>query len=136
MVDFEDSPNEQIEIAAPGLAFDSGRIRVSSCYGGLTIYSAAIFKECRYADGLIRAENVWDCEHVMLARCMAGHGREMHLFPNLLVRASSTNLQGTKEQAVSTVAGGTATAARDAFVRVHRRSGDRTRLSQDPVSPH
>ena len=86
VADFEDQPVEAIEIAAPGNDFDSGRIRVSSCFGGLTIYSAGIFEECRYNDSLGRLGGDWDCEHVMLAQCMAAHGRRMHLFPNLLLR--------------------------------------------------
>jgi len=97
VADFDDMPNEMIEIAASGPEFDSGKVRVSACFGGLTIYTAAIFAECRYARSAATRglHQDWDCEHVMLARCMAAHGRSLHIFPNLLIRASSGNLQHT-----------------------------------------
>ena len=85
VADFDAQPGRGFEIAGYGDAFDSGRLRVASCFGGLAIYRAQIFAECRYQTVEL-PDQVPDCEHVQLARCIAAHGRSMHLFPNLLIK--------------------------------------------------
>ena len=59
---------------------------MASCFGGLTIYDAAIFREdgCAYDYGVSETK-VWDCEHVLLNRCLAHSGRALTLLPNLII---------------------------------------------------
>jgi hypothetical protein len=66
-----------------GSAFDSGKVQVRSCFGGLTVYDAALFHKCGYfrADG----DSAWDCEHALLARCIESTGRKMYVLPNMVV---------------------------------------------------
>ncbi len=64
-------------------AFDADKVLVRSCFGGLTVYDAALFHKCGYfrADG----DSAWDCEHVLLSRCIEATGRKMYVLPNMVV---------------------------------------------------
>ena len=90
--DFDDQPSGGVELApseSPSAAadrrFDSGGRRVASCFGGLAIYDAAIFREDGCAYDFSASGGVWDCEHVLLNRCLAAKGRALTLLPNLII---------------------------------------------------
>ena len=85
--DFEDQPDAGVELAAPGPAWDDGARNVAACFGGLAVYDASIFRDdgCSYDYGHVPGSNDWDCEHVVLARCLADHGRSTTLLPNLII---------------------------------------------------
>ena len=90
--DFEDQPSGGIELApseSPSSEadrlYDSGGRRVASCFGGLSIYDSAIFKDdgCTYDFSV--TDGIWDCEHVLLNKCLASKGRSLTLLPNLII---------------------------------------------------
>ena len=90
--DFEDQPSGGIELApseSPSAEtdrlYDSGGRRVASCFGGLAIYDSAIFRDdgCTYDFSV--TDGIWDCEHVLLNKCLASKGRSLTLLPNLII---------------------------------------------------
>jgi hypothetical protein len=67
---------------ATGSNFDSNRVKVRSCFGGLAIYHASVFNSCKYP---VDPETEWDCEHVLLSKCLEKEGRDVYLLPNMAI---------------------------------------------------
>lgn len=74
--------SDNMLFSANGSKFDSNRVRVRACFGGLAVYNASVFKSCGYEK---LDEEAWDCEHVLLSRCLEREGRSQFLLPNLVV---------------------------------------------------
>ena len=90
--DFEDQPSGGIELApseSPSSdtdrLYDSGGRRVASCFGGLAIYDSTIFRDDGCTYDYSSQNGIWDCEHVLLNKCLASKGRSLTLLPNLII---------------------------------------------------
>ena len=90
--DFEDQPSGGVELApseSPSSEsdrrFSSGGRRVASCFGGLAIYDSAIFRDDGCTYDYSASDGIWDCEHVLLNKCLASKGRSLTLLPNLII---------------------------------------------------
>lgn len=54
-------------------------VPVHSCFGGLTMYRSDAYFKCRYDP------SVYDCEHVVLHKCMRDHGSKGRMFMDQLL---------------------------------------------------
>lgn len=78
--------NNHIFAAQNTSTFDGATTRVLSCFGGLAIYDASVFRNCSYS-GLA----LDDCEHANLHRCLEASGGSMYLLHNMLVIYNAVN---------------------------------------------
>ena len=86
--DFEDQTSQGLELVAPSPEYDSGKRNVASCFGGLAAYAQDIFRTCDYAPPSNDPEG-WDCEHVLLAKCMATNGWRQWLLEKFSVMSKT-----------------------------------------------